>query len=663
MTYVDVEQLAGAPEVVLPRAAMYGIVPLARDITYVDVGWPTDVDGRGAMEAPASTRRADHGVGARPDEPVPAGGRLDDEALDGEASVDEGGTSGRPSPDSTITSLTRGSDALALNTAVSGGLGLVFWVVAARVMDPELVGRDGALLNLATILAITGSTAFAISTSVLMPRSANPRRLLVQAYGACVAYGVVVAAVFCVLPLGSDFDTLREPTTALVFMCFTAAWGVFTLQDSVLVVCRKAMLVPLENAVFGIAKLIALIALAGAATNHAILTATLLPVLPIIVIINVVVLRALPAAGSPGAAADGGLGTIEQVRWWDHRRLLLGEMASSAASQMQVALLPVVVVAAAGARDGGFFYVAFMLGSQLALFAVGAAGPFIVEASRQPERERELALVTLWRATVLTVVLVGSLLLVAPFVMAVYGAEYAEESVAALRLVALSTLSSPITLVYTGIGRARRRPARGLVVSAVSGSGALGLAALLAPEHGAAGAGLGVLLGLWIPALVVAPLLARDLGWSPRWTPMWPGVAPTPLPFMVRRGEPIGALAAATLLSGLALPLVVAFELPVVLAALVIAPAALLLPGLLLAGVIGPPIQDWDDSRWALVVGASLAVWVLVAQLLLELDLWSPAAMAWVPAVATLTKLAVWVSAPAPPVTTGLAHHHDRGMR
>src|SRR4051794_23577618 len=88
------------------------------------------------------------------------------------------GPPARAEDDSSERRLGRSANALALNTAVTGGLGVAFWVVAARLLPTETVGRDGALINLAMTIAITLSTALAITIAVLMPRARNAGSLL-----------------------------------------------------------------------------------------------------------------------------------------------------------------------------------------------------------------------------------------------------------------------------------------------------------------------------------------------------------------------------------------------------------------------------------------------------------------------------------------------------
>lgn len=397
-----------------------------------------------------------------------------------------------------------GGNALAANTVVTGAMGLLFWVAAARLVSSEQLGSDGAILALSTVLATTLATAMGVTLSILLPNASNSRRLVFQAYAGCVGFGLLLGCLMTRISVGGVSST-GSLSAMLVIVLLTSTWGIFSLQDTVLVVCRRAALIPIENLLFGALKLVALLALATAGLGHPILLATVLPLVPLIVAVNAILHRALRTMHVDGSR--------EQVRWWSHRGLIGGEIGTATLGQLQLALVPLVVVAAAGATQGAYYYVASMLGTQITLFSIGATSTFIVEASRTPERMVELARITLRRSTALAGALAGALFLLAPFVMRVYGPDYVAGATTPLRLIAVASLSSPVLLLYMAIGRVRRRPHRAFVLSVTMGALALAATSLLANAYGAVGAGMASLL-IASSAFIIGPLLCRDLGYQ-----------------------------------------------------------------------------------------------------------------------------------------------------
>src|SRR4051812_10715041 len=83
--------------------------------------------------------------------------------------------------DAGASSLRRGSNALILNMAGTGLLGAAFWMVAARLTSPAVIGEDGVLIN--TIMAIGTLACLNLPTllTVLAPRASNADSLILDA--------------------------------------------------------------------------------------------------------------------------------------------------------------------------------------------------------------------------------------------------------------------------------------------------------------------------------------------------------------------------------------------------------------------------------------------------------------------------------------------------
>lgn len=95
----------------------------------------------------------------------------------------------------------RDAYALMLNTVVNSGLGLLYWIVAARTSSPEDVGRGSALISLMLLVSILTQVDFGQALIRFLPRAgAGARGLVLGAYGVAVGLavvGAVVAMVWC----------------------------------------------------------------------------------------------------------------------------------------------------------------------------------------------------------------------------------------------------------------------------------------------------------------------------------------------------------------------------------------------------------------------------------------------------------------------------------
>ena len=153
----------------------------------------------------------------------------------------------------------RNAYALMLNTVVNSGLGLLYWIVAARTSSPEDVGRGNALISLMLLVSILTQVDFGQALHPV-PAARGPARggSCSTAYGTAV--GLAVVAATGVDGLVPRCSTRPDPLHvslpfAVWFVVSTAAWSVFHLQDSALTGLRASVWIPLENGVYGLVKL------------------------------------------------------------------------------------------------------------------------------------------------------------------------------------------------------------------------------------------------------------------------------------------------------------------------------------------------------------------------------------------------------------------------
>src|SRR3712207_162816 len=158
----------------------------------------------------------------------------------------------------------RNAYSLVLNTGVSGALGLVFWLLAARTYGDADVGRGSVTISLMTVLSgivalnLTGTLTRFIGIS-----GRHTGRFVLGAYlVTAVAVTVLATAFLLTLDLwGPSYVHLAGATTGFLFTATVIAAAISTLQDAVLTGLRRASWVPIGNAVFGTAKIVLLVVL------------------------------------------------------------------------------------------------------------------------------------------------------------------------------------------------------------------------------------------------------------------------------------------------------------------------------------------------------------------------------------------------------------------
>uniref|UniRef100_A0AAU3HAN3 Lipopolysaccharide biosynthesis protein n=1 Tax=Streptomyces sp. NBC_01401 TaxID=2903854 RepID=A0AAU3HAN3_9ACTN len=398
-------------------------------------------------------------------------------------------------------SMFRNAYALMLSTGVSAALGLGFWLVAARYYTEEAVGQGSAAIAAMRLLASVTATTMIGAVVRYVPRAGRATGSLVaRTYLVSSVVVTLVCAVFLLtLDLwGDSYAPLGTLSAGLVFTGACVAWAILTLQDGVLTGLRKAVWVPVGNAVFSIGKLLLLAVFA-----------TALPVLGVFVSWAVAIaLSVLPLGWlvfrrliprQAGADRDR-----EPPRMREIGRFLAGDSVGALFSLAMINLLPVMVAVRFDAANNGFFYIAYTVGGTMEFMAINMASSLTAHASHSPGRLAEGVRGALRRMAVLLVPVVVVLVLFAPQILSPFGAEYARHGTLVLRLLAAAALPRVVVELYIGVLRVQGRTGALAVLQGAMCVLVLGSAAVLLGPAGIAGAGWAVLTAMSAVALVSA---------------------------------------------------------------------------------------------------------------------------------------------------------------
>ncbi|WP_406151944.1 lipopolysaccharide biosynthesis protein [Streptomyces sp. NBC_01012] len=395
----------------------------------------------------------------------------------------------------------RNAYALMLSTGVSAALGLGFWLVAARYYTEEAVGQGSAAIAAMRLLASVTATTMIGAVVRYVPRAGRATgSLVVRTYLVSSVVVTLACAVFLLtLDLwGDSYAPLGTLSAGLVFTGACVAWAILTLQDGVLTGLRKAVWVPVGNAVFSLGKLLLLAVFA-----------TALPVLGVFVSWAVAIaLSVLPLGWlifrrliprQAGADRDR-----EPPRMREIGRFLAGDSVGALFSLAMINLLPVMVAVRFDAANNGFFYIAYTVGGTMEFMAINMASSLTAHASHSPGRLAEGVRGALRRMAVLLVPVVVVLVLFAPQILSPFGPEYARHGALVLRLLAAAALPRVVVELYIGVLRVQGRTGALAVLQGAMCVLVLGSAAVLLGPAGIAGAGWAVLTAMTAVALVSA---------------------------------------------------------------------------------------------------------------------------------------------------------------
>ncbi|KQX57793.1 MULTISPECIES: hypothetical protein [unclassified Streptomyces] len=422
-------------------------------------------------------------------------------------------------------SMFRNAYALMLSTGVSAALGLGFWLVAARYYSEEAVGQGSAAIAAQRLLASLTATTMIGAVVRYVPRAGRATGPLVLRVYLVSTVVVAVACGVFLLTLdwwGPTYAPLGTLSAGLFFTASCVGWALLTLQDGVLTGLRRAVWVPVGNAVFSLGKLVLLVVLAAA-----------LPVLGVFVSWSAAIALSVVPLGwlvfrrliPRQARADR---DREPPGLREIGRFMAGDSVGALFSLAMINLLPVMVAVRFDAAHNAFFYTAYTVGGTMEFMAINMASSLTAHASHSPESLAEGVRGALRRMALLLVPVVLVLLVLAPVILAPFGPDYAEHGTTVLRLLAAAALPRVAVELYIGVLRVQGRTGVLALLQGAMCVFVLGSAALLLGRVGIAGAGVAVLASMTLMAAVSAPGLRAALQ----------GRSPAPRPPEAARAKP-----------------------------------------------------------------------------------------------------------------------------
>jgi len=406
--------------------------------------------------------------------------------------------------------LSRNGFALIANSGTTGALGVVYWLLMARLYPASAVGRGSAAYAAMNLLAGFTALNFSGALTRFIPQAGHSTRSLVlRAYLVSGVASVAVAVPFLltISRWGKSYSELGGMMAGVAFAACVVAWAIFTLQDSVLTGLRSATWVLVENGVFGIVKIILLVALAAALPDHlGIYVSWMLPVFVAVPLVNSLIFgRLVPR--HVWLTRDREPPTGRQIG-----RFLAGDYSGALFVLATGSLVPVLVAMRIDVQSTAYFYMAWMIGAILDLVGVNMAMSLTVEGAFDATMLAGHCRRALRKMATVIVPAAALTALVAPWGMRLFGPAYAAHGAPILELLAVATLPRAVTELYLGALRAQSRTALVAVIQGARCVLMLGLVVGMSGAMGTIGVGFAVIISQLVTALAISPGLWRVLG-------------------------------------------------------------------------------------------------------------------------------------------------------
>ncbi|MFD2353304.1 hypothetical protein ACFSTC_34415 [Nonomuraea ferruginea] len=406
--------------------------------------------------------------------------------------------------------------ALMVNTAVTALLGLGYWFLAVRLYDPAAFGQGQLMITAMRLFSSLVGLAFVgggdgpvhPGVGARHGRAGAARLRGGRHHGG--AGGARVPADAAVVG-GPAYGELAGFVPAVVFLASVLVWTIFTLQDVVLAGLRQAVWVPVNSTVFGLAKMVLLVVLAGALPVGGLyggifvswMVPTALALIPVTLLIFKV---AVPRH----VARTGANATPPRLR--EIGRFVAGDFSGTLSTLLVLYLVPVMVGAWLNdAELFGYFSIAHTLGCMMGLLAANMAVSLTVEGSLDAGRLARSTRDALRRTFLIVGPVVAVVVAGAPLILRVFGPELAEAGTPLLRLMAVGVL--PMALVEIRLGTLRARSEARKLATVQIGMTLLVFATVIAlfPVAGVTGVGYALLISQTVTGLCVLPGLRKVL--------------------------------------------------------------------------------------------------------------------------------------------------------
>jgi O-antigen/teichoic acid export membrane protein len=387
--------------------------------------------------------------------------------------------------------------ALVLSSGVSSAIGMLFWVLAARLFEQDTVGVNSAALSAVTLLASASHLNLGNAILRFVPVSDRRRALVVGCFAVGLGWGAVVGLGF---GIGANLwapdlvAAFGHPALIAFYVISVPIWTVFVLQDSALTAIKRAPLVLVENLVFALLKIALLVVAAWLGLTFGIAVGTLAATFLLVLAVTSYLARALRRQAAPAPH------TVQTVTARDLTGFVGVDYAGNVAWQTAVFGLPLIVIALTDAGGAAVYGMAWQITYALYLVASGMGKSMVAHSAAGDSAAIERARRGMDRKAI-TLVLPGAVVVAVGsyLILSVFGRTYAETGALLLALLALSAIPNVVTNSALWEARVRRNRAVQFGLPAATSAAVIVSTLVLIPTMGITGAG-----WAWLAAQTVA---------------------------------------------------------------------------------------------------------------------------------------------------------------
>lgn len=400
-------------------------------------------------------------------------------------------------------SLLRNSLYIIASTVATSALGYVFWLIAARLYSPTVVGLTAAIISASTVLVLVASLGVGGTLIQLLPALSKPDRS--STFWAGTSAASITAVFLCigtvvVLPhMSSDMSILRAPLFAILFTVGTFTLALSATLDYVFIAGLRARDLFLRNLATAIVKVGVLVALGWTAARNAFsLSAAWAISCTLGLVIGIALVAVYDSFSKPPTI---GLLVRTAVGF---RTAVTGHQMIGMGTGLAPYILPVIVTTRLSPGDNAYFYTTWMLAGLLFVVSDAVAQSLFAEGMHSKGNVTPVARSATKLIGAFLITGIVGVLAFGSSVLATFGPEYAHRGTTLLQIAVLASLPDALTNVYVGVLRIEGRLVVAAVMNLAMGVGTLAVTWYLLPRLGITAVGWAFLAAQFGGCLFVA---------------------------------------------------------------------------------------------------------------------------------------------------------------
>lgn len=379
------------------------------------------------------------------------------------------------------------SAALISTWIITAATGIIFWSIAARVMSPERLGVDTAVISLLSTAGIVAATGTANSFVALLPvPGCDRQKRLADGY---FIVGLLATAIGAAMGFVASATLHLDVVTAV---CWTTvgsvASAIYILKDSALVGLSGTPKLLGPNLGASVAKIVLVVLLATQVSHPAVLSTVVSSAVISVVALGIVIPRLLLASDSDSPAGAAAGPTRRDLAIFSVR-----DGAGSAMANGVFLILPFLTTWIAGATQGAVVALTLSFALALELVSGGVGTALTAGLSASPERLWQRGLRAWLITQAIAIVTALGLVTAGPAVVAILGSQYQNlPVVTVLVILTAGSVARVPFVIWSSVVRAIGRTGLILITNAFGTALAIPLIVWCTTQWGAVGAAAGL---------------------------------------------------------------------------------------------------------------------------------------------------------------------------